>query len=114
MPSFDKNAEARYAQANTQNFRGSIAYDYSAKAATGAVAGATYQASGESTSWSKSMNLTISSLGEFYGENVSKPFTRAVNQILDIHEPVQNLWEFCQPGVDAVLNAWYQLLAEPY
>lgn len=83
---------------------------------TARVAGASISAFDDTdpTSWYQMIASTADSLGEFYLESVTKPISVAAHEVLDVHEPVQDSWEFLQPGVQAVYDAWLELMADPY
>lgn len=63
--------------------------------------------------WYIAVATTSESLGGFYEETVEQPFAQAAVEILDISQPVQEMAEFYEPGVDAVWNAWLDLMADP-
>lgn len=46
-------------------------------------------------------------------QEVQGAFVSASNEVLDVSEPAGELIEFYQPGVDAVWNAWLELMVEP-
>ena len=46
--------------------------------------------------------------------DVQSSFALAANEVLDISEPVSGIVEFYGPGVQAVWNAWLELMADPY
>lgn len=51
--------------------------------------------------------------GEATVSGVVNAFATAGTEIFDISEPVSETVEFYQPGVDAVWNAWLELMADP-
>ena len=54
--------------------------------------------------------LTINSMTN----GVQSSFVLAANEVLDISEPVGRTAEFYEPGVQAVWDAWLELMADPY
>jgi len=52
-------------------------------------------------------------LGDMYQETFEKPFAEATVQTLDISQPMGSLLAYYQPGLDAVWNAWLELMADP-
>lgn len=51
--------------------------------------------------------------GEAMATGVVDAFATASTELFDISEPVMETVEFYQPGVDAVWNAWLELMADP-
>lgn len=46
-------------------------------------------------------------------EAVAESFAAGANEVLDISEPVSELVEFYEPGVEAVWGAWLELMMDP-
>ena len=44
---------------------------------------------------------------------VQSSFVQAANEVLDISEPVSRFTQFYQPGVQALSDAWLELMADP-
>ncbi len=54
--------------------------------------------------------FTVQAVPDALGES----FAQAAYQVLDISEPVAQIYEFYQPGLQAVNNAWLELIQDPY
>ena len=46
-------------------------------------------------------------------EAVSQSLVLGANEVLDISDPVQQMVDFYEPGVNAVWGAWLELMADP-
>lgn len=46
--------------------------------------------------------------------DIAQAFSIAANEVLDISEPVLQISEFYEPGVNAVWGAWLELMQDPY
>lgn len=46
-------------------------------------------------------------------QEVQGAFVSASSEVLDVSEPAGELIEFYEPGVDAVWNAWLELMVDP-
>lgn len=64
--------------------------------------------------WYFALKTSAGSVNEFYHESVSGPFVEAAEELLDVSDPVQDAVTYYKPGVDAVWNAWVDLMADPY
>ena len=84
---------------------------YAISATNEMVAGATIETPdyGRNSDVAPEWYLTI----ERASDDVVNAFAEAADQTLDISEPVLDVMEFYEPGVDAVWNAWLELMADP-